>query len=509
MDRIPTKRLYLLLVVVFLLITFSVYSTYSIFTFESETEDIVSIHTPSDLSVKNEMYEYQQVYVPDNNYVSTDVDLYNNMDDELCYSVWYKVATDGIDKNKIRVYQETDNSLTTNSVLSSVSSRRVRVFIINDNDSPVYVNIGVIYGINNGSCELNIPNDKLQINSVINNQRDFANTVISEVKNEVIDQGYTIYTYNNEIVFDDNDTFYVARKFNLNEEIFDINTNDSDYQEIRFEDISNYKEYYTCFGSNQCDVLYYINSVNNVDGKVKITSYDVYVSYMGSQIGLRKVADDYYYFGDNPNNYVYYNCANELDVSTCELWRIIGFVNQNGNYMTKLIRNTSIGNITFGNQVWSESNVANYLNNSYRISNDGLVKESEFKQENIIDSVDYLDNINKSKIRLMSVSDYLNTSACEGITVNNMTEECNKKNWLNNKLSMNEYTLSVKYQDRVLDEEENEIKPLINDKVYAINNNIIDVNVNAELNVRPVVLLSSRTILLSGNGTYNDPFVIR
>ena len=48
---------------------------------------------------------------------------------------------------------------------------------------------------------------------------------------------------------------------------------------------------------------------------------------------------DYRYIGNNPNNYVYFNCTDDTDISTCEIWRIIGVFDVDdgtGNYEQKV-----------------------------------------------------------------------------------------------------------------------------------------------------------------------------
>ena len=109
----------------------------------------------------------------------------------------------------------------------------------------------------------------------------------------------------------------------------------------------------------------------------------------------------------------------------------------------------------------------------------------------------------------MNISDYLNASICENKKINEYTGECLTNNWLNNKLISSEYTLSIKYQKQVLDEEDNEITPLINDIVYAVGSEIRDANISNELDIRPVVYLSDRTLLVGGEGTFDNPYVLR
>jgi len=73
---------------------------------------------------------------------------------------------------------------------------------------------------------------------------------------------------------------------------------------------------------------------------------------------------DYRYIGANPNNYVYFNCTDTSDTSTCEVWRIIGVFtveDESGNkaQRIKLIRNATIGNLA-----WNSTNVNEWVGGS-------------------------------------------------------------------------------------------------------------------------------------------------
>ncbi len=67
---------------------------------------------------------------------------------------------------------------------------------------------------------------------------------------------------------------------------------------------------------------------------------------------------DYRFIGSSPNNYVYYNCTDFEDTSTCELWRIMGVFDvedENGNIETR----TKIIPANSFHFVWEESNEHN------------------------------------------------------------------------------------------------------------------------------------------------------
>ena len=162
MNKLPAKQIYLLSIIVLGIVTLSAYSTYSIFTLEAESSDIVSIHTPNNLSVDSSSYEYKQVTAPKNGYISTDIDIYNNLEQALCYSVWYKIASKNADSTKVKVLENTASSNLTSSTIEPVTSRRINLLIINDNDYDIKVNIGLSHAENEGTCELNLKQLMLQ-----------------------------------------------------------------------------------------------------------------------------------------------------------------------------------------------------------------------------------------------------------------------------------------------------------------------------------------------------------
>ena len=68
--------------------------------------------------------------------------------------------------------------------------------------------------------------------------------------------------------------------------------------------------------------------------------------------------EDYRFIGSSPNNYVYFNCTDFEDTSSCELWRIIGVFDvedKNGNIETR----TKIIPANSFRFVWEESNEHN------------------------------------------------------------------------------------------------------------------------------------------------------
>ena len=124
------------------------------------------------------------------------------------------------------------------------------------------------------------------------------------------------------------------------------------------------------------------------------------------------------YIGENPNNYVYFNCSNYSNPSssTCELWRIIGIFDENthgvsGEKLVKLIRNDSLGNRGYDNSDtndWSSASLQEELNGDYLnrrgdYSSTGITAETR----NMIETVTWkLGGIPSESINTVSAYEY-------------------------------------------------------------------------------------------------------
>lgn len=517
MNKLPTKQIYLLSIIVFGLITLSIYSTYAIFTLESSTSDIVSMNTPNSLQLSLSTDEYRLVVVPKNSYITTDIDVYNNYSYDICYSIWYKVLTSG-DLSKVKVYQNTNESLTTTGSIGMVSGRRNSIIITNDNDTDVKVKIGLVYTENSDTCELNIDKDKLQITNTIS--VDGLLTKLIENNNPITSEmGYLTYKEKSDKITLPN-KLYVGEKFDYKDELFTL----IEPKEIDASEIVNYlsnddKNYYTCIDTTECRFLKHIISAEETEENntkyYNIIKYDELFGYLAGENGLRKLNnEEYVYYGDNPNNFIYYNCANELDTKTCELWRIVGFIKDEDKYITKIIKDESIGEYKYSDnsQLWKESDIFKLFDNEYKLLNDSYLKEIKFKQVNM-PSLDEIKNLNddeiKTKITIMDVKDYQNASVCKDKLLSEFDANCFSNNWLNKYTSNAEWTMTAKYLEPYKDEETEETITPDNDTIYKVGSSAQDIKVDTALNIRPVVYLKDRVLLTGGNGTIDNPYMIR
>ena len=558
MNKLPTKQIYLLSIIIVGIIALSVYSTYALFTFESSTSDIVSIHTPNSLQISENIYEYKQLVVEPNSVTTTDIDIYNGYDYNLCYSIWYKIVGNNIDENKVQIFENSNDVLTSSGILTASNNIRVKVVIINDNDEPTKIKLGTIGSQSQGeSCSLNLESDKKVISTIYNNLENLSEKILEEIeKTKEEESNYLTYTEKDEVItYKSTDKLYVSEKFSYEDELFTLE--EPVYltiQEIVDEKYLENKTIYFCKESDKCSILYKITELEQQETEEKdleerlseeteleeeiyydIKIYDKLVGYSKSTNGLRQVNEkDYIYYGDNPDNFIYYNCENNNDTSTCELWRIIGlFYNEEEKYNIKIIRNESIGKYQFNeitensehriSNKWLESSLHKYLNEEYKFINDydNYLEELEQPTERIsnletdIKNMNILDQNITSKVNLLKLSDYLYTSSCQKDKISEYNKDCFKNNWLNNIELESEWTLTSKENVEVIEDtdmiEKEEIieNSKIDNFIYAVDNNIIESSINDYMETRPVVFLKSRMLLLEGDGTFEKPYIIK
>ena len=584
MNKVPAKQIYLLSVIIVGIIALSVYSTYALFTFEGTTGDIVSIHIPKSLTISENVYEYQQIKIAPNQVVTTDVDIHNPFEYETCYSVWYKVIGDLETQNNVQIFEHSENSLSTSGIILPNTHLRINILIINDNDHEVKINLGTIGSSKkNEQCSLNLSTDKSVISISYSNVSLLTSAILNEKDNsKKTEANYLTYDMKNtSMTIAKNQKLYLANEFTYTNETFSLtnaanvtieewlNTNKQDENTDQLDEnieepIEEEKNMYFCLEGSNCNVLYQIKNIELKDNKYNIT-YNKLIGYLEGISGLRKTSEnDYTYYGDNPNNYIYYNCKNQDDKSSYELWRIIGLVydKETDNYNIKIVRNDSIGKFEYDYKMidnenvssnnWNESTLNKYLNEEYKIVNGNQYIEKIIEPLEIIPNLEIdkktIKNelLTNSKINLLTLTDYLNTSTCEKNKINEYEEICFKNNWLNNMEIPYEWTMTAKEVEKPIIEEpivepENPDLPIVEEEqeenpeitegeenietpeeepieeenkyiinyVYSVNNKIQESDVTEKLSVRPVVYLKSRMLLISGDGSLSSPYMVK
>lgn len=619
MNKLPVKQIYLLSIIIIGIIALSVYSTYALFTLETETSDIVSIHTPNSLTISENIYEYQQIKIEPNKVTTTDIDIYNSFEYDVCYSIWYKVVGENIDETKIQVFEKSDGTRTSNGILTPTNNIRITIGIINDTNKEVKINIGTIGAKQeNNSCSLNLDTDK----NLITENYQFEKTLIEqllETKDTTKKEDSNYITYKNQtdiITYKNTDKIYISETFKYKNEMFTLEepieaTIDELISDKYLGNKLEKKTIYFCKEDKACPILYKITEIkeqevieeNNEEPQptyYNIEKYDKLIGYMEGTSGLRKINDkDYIFYGDNPDNYIYYNCKND-DISSCELWRIVGlyYDETNKNYNMKIVRNESIGKYQFDNTeeptdlTWTNSTLYKYLNKEYQLESnynnftvehipdkeillslDTKIKITKIEKKDILlsisnnlenDEQNIIDEENEEEIELklniLSLQDYLNTSSCKNNKINQYNKECFTNNWLNNIEIGREWTLTEQEPKKILVEEptpstdelqekeeilneqekteeitdettnENDnvtedeitspeepteeeiiepVKTTIINSAYGVKEDIVETNIKELLDVRPVIYIKSRMLLINGKGTFENPYIIK
>ena len=157
----------------------------------------------------------------------------------------------------------------------------------------------------------------------------------------------------------------------------------------------------------------WVARINNITGKVSCnisftsktpSSINDYIKGLaGTEQGTGQVVNEngYRYEGKNPNNYIYFND---------ELWRIIGVFDssshgKSGQYLTKIIRNDSIGGYAWdksNKNNWAASSLYNLLNTNYYNATDGTSSGNCYQYStSITGNCDYTETGLQSEYRNM------------------------------------------------------------------------------------------------------------
>ena len=140
MKHLKIKETYLIFLIVIGLVSLSIYSTYALFTANTEINDVVSFSTQ--LTTDSSILEYEMVTIPAGESKVIELNVTNSHTSTIYYGAWYQAVTSASDLN-IGIYTEENNTPGTGSIAAS-SSKTILVGITNKGSSEAIVNVGVV-----------------------------------------------------------------------------------------------------------------------------------------------------------------------------------------------------------------------------------------------------------------------------------------------------------------------------------------------------------------------------
>ena len=219
---------------------------------------------------------------------------------------------------------------------------------------------------------------------------------------------------------------------------------------------------------------------------------------------------EYRYSGENPDNYVWFNCKDGTTSgsSNCELWRIVGSFNVKGNeyqnnyQRLKLVKEESLSSQTFGtSNDYSSSSLNTYLNETYYNSLNDTAKSMILNSVWNTGSTVLTNTPNASleseqasgytaKIGLLSASDFGYSTS-----TTNYSKALNDSDLYNNSWLKEEsyYTIS----------------PVTSSTTNIIGNDgtsFTNLEVTVASGVKPSIYLSPTVSIKGGNGTEDKPY---
>ncbi len=271
------------------------------------------------------------------------------------------------------------------------------------------------------------------------------------------------------------------------------------------------------------------------------------------------------YIGATPSNYIWFNCSKYDDLTKenaedeehqCERWRIIGLMNNmtivdeetnketTNQSLVKIIRADKIGKVAWDDErnIWGNASLKKSLNEDYlNPINDGtwITSEKDEKYKPISTStLNMIERVNwniggfndrsilstqfykiergtivpkeaistwSGKVALMYPSDYGfatsgsdngdNRNQCIATNLYDYMNGCKNKNWLYMK-QQNQFTLTPRSDDTV------------GIVIINIDGSTRFASALTEFSVNPSLYLKSNTQITSGQGTFDEPYII-
>lgn len=137
-----SKKLYLLLLLVIPLLIVVIKPTYSKFTETITTEeDIVNLNTNLNINMTN-LEEYKTIIIGSKDYEIFDIELTNNINEKVFYSVWYKLIEQSTINDNIIIAKLINENAKTQGELEVSETITISLIIKNNTNNQIKLNIG-------------------------------------------------------------------------------------------------------------------------------------------------------------------------------------------------------------------------------------------------------------------------------------------------------------------------------------------------------------------------------
>ena len=558
-GKLPIKESYLLIIIIVGILSLSMYSSFALFSLEKTTSnDIVTMKAANNIETNINVYEYKTVTVDANSNLAVMVNVKNTTSDSIYYGVYYENAPVGVRVTKI---DWSENNATGN--ISGNTTLPVELMIINDTNSSVTINIGVAGGSSN---ELGLPDGKILVTEEFDTGA-FYNTLptMDDSDVEIKYDANNITYFKDLVTCTDNGSgckIVLVRPSSTKDltagehTVLYVLENNDGYR-VKFNKKINLKS-----GTNAVELITKKNDNSTGDSgsgvyKVTHSAIPASSSATGSEI---PAVTDYRYYGPSPDNYI---CLDMEGGSTCpdkHLYRIIGSIyeeKENTNRI-KVIKATPLTDGTTKGYAWDSGNVniwatitnGNYSNSltsgaslmkllnsgdwwnrTNTFANYGLTEKAK---SYITTSRYYLGGYNNSNgvmtnqfyayergttrydtnrplywdgyVGLMYPSDFgyaAGNSCVTGTDPYNYDGGCKNKDWLRMTTS-SDYTNGYEWLMSPHSGNSN-----FAFRVHSSGYVIHDRYVHLAYSARPVFYLTSTTSIIDGDGTLNNPYILK
>lgn len=141
--RVTPKMLYICILIIIPLMTYTINPTYSKFTQTITTEeDIVNINTNINIEINN-VNEYKKIKVGSNDYEIYNLELKNNKDKLIYFGLWHSLEKETI-KGDLSVYLLKDKDTNIKYELQPKETITIPLIIKNNSNTNASINIGVL-----------------------------------------------------------------------------------------------------------------------------------------------------------------------------------------------------------------------------------------------------------------------------------------------------------------------------------------------------------------------------